>query len=52
MDRQIMRLDLDSFFVSVEVLKNSALKDKLLIIGRTGNRGIVASCSYHTHTLH
>jgi DNA polymerase-4 len=39
-------MDLDSFFVSVECLKNSALKGKPLLIGGTSGRGVVASCSY------
>lgn len=39
-------MDLDSFFVSVECLKNSALRGKPLIIGGVSNRGVVASCSY------
>lgn len=39
-------MDLDSFFVSVERLKNSAFTGKPLIIGGGSNRGVVASCSY------
>jgi DNA polymerase IV len=46
MDRQIVHLDLDSFFVSVERLKNSKLIGKPVIIGGTGDRGVVSSCSY------
>jgi DNA polymerase-4 len=45
-ERQIAHFDLDTFFVSVECLKNSALKGKPVIIGGTGDRGVVASCSY------
>jgi len=45
-DRAILHLDLDSFFVSVECLKNSALLGKPLLIGGTSQRGVVASCSY------
>jgi len=39
-------MDLDAFFVSVEVKKNSSLLGKPLIIGGQSQRGVVASCSY------
>jgi DNA polymerase-4 len=45
-DRAVLHLDLDSFFVSVECLKNSEFKGKPLLIGGNSNRGVVASCSY------
>jgi len=40
-------MDLDTFFVSCERLKNADLVGKPLIIGG-GDRGVVASCSYET----
>jgi len=42
----IVHLDLDTFFVSVERLMNSALIGKPVIIGGLSDRGVVASCSY------
>jgi len=45
-ERSIVHLDLDSFFVSVERLRNSRLTGKPVIIGGLSDRGVVASCSY------
>ncbi len=39
-------MDLDTFFVSVERLMDSALEGKPVIIGGLSDRGVVASCSY------
>lgn len=44
--RHIAHFDLDTFFVSVECLKDDRLKGKPVLIGGSGDRGIVASCSY------
>ncbi|MFC6100737.1 DNA polymerase IV [Olivibacter domesticus] len=46
MDKQIIHMDQDAFFVSVEIRKNSSLKNKPVIIGGTSDRGVVTSCSY------
>ncbi len=45
-NKAVLHLDLDSFFASVEILKNSVLKGKPVIIGGSSRRGVVASCSY------
>lgn len=45
-ERAILHLDLDTFFVSVERLKNSTLIGKPVIIGGMSDRGVVSSCSY------
>ena len=45
-DRSVLHLDLDTFFVSVERLKNSRLNGKPVIIGGMSDRGVVSSCSY------
>lgn len=45
-DRNIVHMDLDTFFVSCERLIDSKLNDKPVLIGGTSDRGVVASCSY------
>lgn len=44
--RTVVHLDLDSFFVSVERLRNSTLKGKPVIVGGMSDRGVVSACSY------
>ncbi|GGZ42121.1 DNA polymerase IV [Echinicola pacifica] len=46
MKRNVVHFDLDTFFVSVARLGNSALEGKPVIIGGNSDRGVVASCSY------
>lgn len=49
--RHIAHFDLDSFFVSVERLKNDALRGKPVIVGGLSDRGVVAACSYETRAF-
>jgi len=50
-NRAIAHMDLDSFFVSVERLHNKKLEGKPVIIGGTGDRGVVSSCSYEARSF-
>jgi DNA polymerase-4 len=42
----IAHFDLDSFFVSVEILKDPSLKGKPVIVGGHNEKGIVTTCTY------
>ena len=49
--RAILHLDLDTFFVSVERLMDRRLNGQPILIGGTGDRGVVAACSYETRAF-
>lgn len=44
--RYIAHMDLDSFFVSVEMLNDPRLLGKAVIVGGSRDRGVVTTCSY------
>jgi len=48
MNRSIIHMDLDAFFVAVERAKDRRLDGRPLIIGGSSRRGVVAACSYET----